>query len=46
MPRRDYFEPPLQRLLWFIRGAAFAASAAALGGYDVSKTGQVIQGAA
>jgi len=46
MPRRDYFEPPLQGLLWFTRDAAFAASAAALGGYDVSKTGQVIQGAA
>ncbi len=44
MRRRDYFEPPLQRLLWFTRDAAFAQQASALGGYDVANTGQVIQG--
>ena len=42
MSRRDYFEAPLQRLLWFTRSAEFAAYASGLGGYDVSKTGEVI----
>jgi putative molybdopterin biosynthesis protein len=42
MNRRDYFEGPLQRLLWFTRGTEFTAYASALGGYDVAKTGEVI----
>jgi excisionase family DNA binding protein len=42
MSRRDYFEPPMQRLLWFTRSAEFTAYAADLGGYDVSKTGEVV----
>ncbi len=39
--RRDYFEPPLQCLLQFARGEAFARQAAALGGYVVAETGTV-----
>jgi len=39
--RRDYFEPPLQRLLTFCRTPAFAKRAEELGGYDVSGLGQV-----
>jgi molybdate-binding protein len=39
--RRDYFEPPLQRLLGFCRGPAFQTRAKDLGGYDVSGLGQV-----
>lgn len=41
MPRREYFEPPMQALLAFARGPAFAARAASMGGYDVSETGRV-----
>ena len=41
MPRRAYFEPPLQALLAFARGSAFAARAARMGGYDVAETGRV-----
>ncbi len=41
MPRRAYFEPPMQALLAFARGAAFAARAARMGGYDVTETGRV-----
>jgi excisionase family DNA binding protein len=41
MRRRDYFEPPMQALLAFARGAAFAQHAAELGGYDVGGTGNV-----
>lgn len=41
MPRREYFEPPMQALLAFARGAAFAARAARMGGYDVGGTGRV-----
>jgi putative molybdopterin biosynthesis protein len=40
--RRDYFEPPFQRLLAFARTAPFGEKAAALGGYDVSGTGRII----
>jgi putative molybdopterin biosynthesis protein len=40
--RRDYFEPPFQRLLAFARTAPFGEKAAALGGYDVSGMGRVI----
>ena len=39
--RREVFEPPMQRLLAFTHGAAFAAKAGALGGYDVSELGRV-----
>jgi len=39
--RRDAFEPPLQRLLAFCRGPAFAARAAELGGYDLTGHGEV-----
>jgi putative molybdopterin biosynthesis protein len=39
--RRDYFEPPLQKLLAFCRAPAFAQRAAELGGYDVGGLGRV-----
>jgi excisionase family DNA binding protein len=39
--RRDYFEPPLQKLLAFCRGAAFRNRAGELGGYDVAGLGRV-----
>jgi molybdate-binding protein len=38
---RDWFEPPLQALLTFARGAAFRARAERLGGYAVTQTGSV-----
>lgn len=41
MRRRDYFEPPLQKLLALTRTAEFAARARELSGYDVSATGTV-----
>jgi len=41
MARRDFFEPPVQALLGFARGAAFAARAARMGGYDTGATGAV-----
>jgi len=40
--RRDYFEPPLQRLLAFARSPALAKHAEHLGGYDLSCLGQVV----
>ena len=40
--RRDYFEPPMQALLAFARGAEFREHARALGGYDVGNTGRVV----
>jgi excisionase family DNA binding protein len=40
--RRDYFEPPTQALLAFTRGSELAQRAAALGGYDVTRTGRVV----
>jgi len=40
--RRDYFEPPLQKLFAFARTPIFAARAQELGGYDVSGTGRVV----
>lgn len=43
--RRDYFEPPLQRLLAFARTPAFTDKARALGGYDISDLGRVIYNA-
>ena len=39
--RRDYFEPPLHKLLAFCRGAAFRKRAGELGGYDVAGLGRV-----
>lgn len=39
--RRDYFEPPFQKLLAFARGDALHARAAELGGYDVAGLGTV-----
>lgn len=41
MRRRDYFEPPVQALVAFLRTPAFADAAASLGGYDVAETGRV-----
>jgi excisionase family DNA binding protein len=41
MRQRDYFRPPLQKLVAFARGPAFAARAAELGGYDVTDSGSV-----
>jgi putative molybdopterin biosynthesis protein len=40
--RRDYFEPPVQALLAFLRTEEFAAQAKALGGYDVAASGRVV----
>lgn len=39
--RRAYFLAPMQQLLGFTRGAAFAAKAAAMGGYDLTDAGAV-----
>jgi putative molybdopterin biosynthesis protein len=39
--RRDYFEPPVQKLLSFARSAEFTEKAAVLGGYDIARTGSV-----
>lgn len=39
--RRDYFEPPLQKLLAFCRTSAFHKRAEELGGYDASALGRV-----
>jgi excisionase family DNA binding protein len=39
--RRDYFEPPLQKLVTLTRMPAFRERANALGGYDVGATGRV-----
>jgi molybdate-binding protein len=38
---RDWFEPPLQALLAFVRGEGFRARAERLGGYDVALSGSV-----
>ena len=40
--RRDYFEPPVQRLLDFARSAEFIQRAAEMGGYDVGHTGRIV----
>ena len=42
MRRRDYFEPPFQKLLAFTRDRAFADRAAELGGYDCENLGAVV----
>ncbi len=39
--RRDYFEPPVQALITFMRTKEFATHAKTLGGYDVTATGRV-----
>jgi excisionase family DNA binding protein len=39
--RRDYFEPPLQKLLGFGRTPAFAQRAGELGGYEIAGLGRV-----
>ena len=39
--RREYFEPPMQRLLAFCAGAAFRRRATEIGGYDLSGLGTV-----
>ncbi|MCZ7661422.1 MAG: helix-turn-helix transcriptional regulator [Xanthobacteraceae bacterium] len=41
MRRRDYFRPPLQRLLRFLASPAMTTRAAELGGYDLGEAGQV-----
>lgn len=40
--RRDYFEPPFQKLMAFARSAAFAEGARAMAGYDTTGLGTVI----
>lgn len=40
--RRAWFEPPLQRLMAFLRSERFTARAMSQGGYDLSELGQVI----
>lgn len=39
--RRAWFEPPLQKLMRFLRSDAFAARAAEMGGYDLAGLGTV-----
>ncbi len=41
MRSSDFFRPPLQRLLSFLRAPEFAARARELGGYDISGAGSV-----
>ena len=41
MRRRDYFEPPFQKLLAAVRAPGFAARAAELGGYDITGLGAI-----
>ena len=41
MRQRDYFHPPLQAFVEFLRGEAFRAHAAELGGYDLAEAGSV-----
>lgn len=41
MRRRDYFEPPMQKLLAFAKTEAFARRAAFLTGYNISRLGEV-----
>lgn len=40
--RRDWFEPPLQKLLAFTRTPQFIEKARELGGYEVAGLGKVI----
>jgi putative molybdopterin biosynthesis protein len=39
--QRDYFRPPLQKLMAFMRTSAFARRAEEMTGYDVSQSGEV-----
>jgi len=41
MRQRDYFRPPMQRLVALLRDARFASQASELGGFDVADAGQV-----
>jgi putative molybdopterin biosynthesis protein len=41
MRQRDYFRPPVQRLLALMTNRRFAAQASELGGFDVAAAGQV-----
>jgi putative molybdopterin biosynthesis protein len=41
MRQRDYFRPPVQRLMALMTDPRFAAQASELGGFDVSAAGQV-----
>ncbi|HVZ52888.1 MAG TPA: helix-turn-helix transcriptional regulator [Pseudolabrys sp.] len=41
MRQRDYFHPPLQALVTFLRSGDFAARAQELGGYDLAGSGSV-----
>jgi excisionase family DNA binding protein len=41
MRQRDYFHPPVQKLIGFLRTDAFAVRAHELGGYDLDKAGTV-----
>lgn len=41
MRRREYFEPPVQKLLRFARTPEFAEKAQTLGGYDLSAAGTI-----
>ncbi len=42
MRRRDFFEPPVQALMRFLRDPALAAAAERQGGYDLSEAGRVV----
>jgi putative molybdopterin biosynthesis protein len=42
MRRRDYFAPQVQRLLAFARTPEFARHAERLGGYDLSRMGEIV----
>ncbi len=46
MRRRAYFEPPLAALAAFMSDPAFVERAAALGGYDISNSGEVVYNSA
>ena len=41
MRQRDYFHPPLQAVIRFLRSEVLAARAQELGGYDMSEAGTV-----
>jgi putative molybdopterin biosynthesis protein len=45
MHRRDFFEPPVQKLLAFAATPAFRTRAQELGGYDVKALGRVVYNA-
>jgi excisionase family DNA binding protein len=45
LKRRDFFERPLQALMNFARGRAFAEKARTLGGYDITHLGRVMYNA-